>query len=42
MGLRKPEPAIYQRALDILGSAGRAFCLSTIAQKMWRAPQRTG
>ena len=39
MGLRKPEPAIYRRALDILGRRRSASYSSTTARRMWRRRQ---
>jgi FMN phosphatase YigB (HAD superfamily) len=36
LGLRKPEAAIYKRALDILGGRRSGFCLSTIGGECGR------
>ena len=42
LGLRKPEPAIYRRALDILGRPAERICLSTTGRRMWPAPWMPG
>ena len=34
MGLRKPKPEIYRRALGIIGNRPSASCSSTIGLKM--------
>ncbi len=36
VGLRKPEPAMYRRALDILGCSRSGRCLSTTAGECGR------
>ena len=42
LGLRKPEPAIYRRALEFWAGRRSASCLSTTARKMWRAQLQLG